>query len=76
MLAESEQQTLLRDVLSEWPGAETVLAVGPEGGWTEDELAFFKQAGWMSASLGSAILRAETAAIAAAAITISELAPD
>jgi 16S rRNA (uracil1498-N3)-methyltransferase len=76
VLAESEQQTLLRDVLSERPGPETVLAVGPEGGWTEDELAFFKQAGWMSASLGSAILRAETAAIAAAAITISELAPD
>jgi 16S rRNA U1498 N3-methylase RsmE len=33
----------------------------------------FKNAGWISASLGSTILRAETAAIAATAIVISEL---
>jgi 16S rRNA (uracil1498-N3)-methyltransferase len=44
------------------------LAIGPEGGWTEAELALFSQAGWISASLGETILRAETAAIAALAI--------
>ena len=50
-----------------------VLAVGPEGGWTEDELESFQQAGWISASLGNTILRAETAAIAATAIVASTL---
>ena len=47
------------------------LAFGPEGGWTEDELKSFREAGWVSASLGNTILRAETAAIAAMAIAIS-----
>ncbi len=73
VLAESEQQVLLRDVLAGQPGAEIVLAVGPEGGWVGDELEFLKKAGWSSASLSPTILRAETAAIAAIAITISEL---
>jgi 16S rRNA (uracil1498-N3)-methyltransferase len=74
VLAESEEGTLLRDVLK--PQTESggiVLAVGPEGGWTEDELQFFQQAGWISASLGNTILRAETAAMAAVAITTSAL---
>jgi 16S rRNA (uracil1498-N3)-methyltransferase len=75
VLAESEHQTLLRDVLA-WPMAkgEILLAIGPEGGWAEDELDLFQKSGWISASLGATVLRAETAAIAATAITISELA--
>jgi 16S rRNA (uracil1498-N3)-methyltransferase len=73
VLAESEQQSLLREVLGSQAGGEIVLAIGPEGGWAEDELELFLKAGWISASLGPTILRAETAAIAAAAITISEL---
>jgi len=73
VLAESEQKTILRDALAAHSGEEIVLAVGPEGGWAEDELQFFQKAGWTSASLGSTILRAETAAIAALAIAVSEL---
>jgi 16S rRNA (uracil1498-N3)-methyltransferase len=73
VLAESEQQTLLRDVLAAQAVAEIGLAIGPEGGWADEELRFFEKAGWISASLGSSILRAETAAIAATAITMSEL---
>jgi 16S rRNA (uracil1498-N3)-methyltransferase len=71
---ETEQKTLLRDVLCAYSEGEIVLAIGPEGGWAEEELGFFQKAGWTSASLGPRILRAETAAIAASAITISELA--
>ena len=45
------------------------LLVGPEGGWHEDERASLCAADWKAVSLGPAILRAETAAIVAAAIT-------
>jgi 16S rRNA (uracil1498-N3)-methyltransferase len=73
VLAESEQQALLRDALASRPQGEIALAIGPEGGWAEDELQLFQRSGWISASLGNTILRAETAAIAAAAIVFSEL---
>jgi 16S rRNA (uracil1498-N3)-methyltransferase len=50
-----------------------VLAIGPEGGWTDDELRWFRESGWAAASLGETILRAETAAIVAAAIAMAAL---
>jgi len=43
------------------------IAVGPEGGFTEDELAIALANGWRSISLGPRILRVETAAIVLAA---------
>jgi 16S rRNA (uracil1498-N3)-methyltransferase len=42
--------------------------VGPEGGWTDRERSLAHEAGWRSVSLGPAILRTETAAIAALAV--------
>ncbi len=74
VLSEEEKQTSLRDLVEgREDGGEIVLALGPEGGWAGEELQGFVQAGWLSASLGSTILRAETAAIAATAIAMSEL---
>ena len=70
VLSEAEEQAQLRDIQ---PAGEVLLAVGPEGGWTEDELELLQKNGWLSASLGPTILRAETAAIAATAITMSAL---
>jgi 16S rRNA (uracil1498-N3)-methyltransferase len=72
ILAETEDQLQLRDLCA--GSDEIVLAVGPEGGWTEEELKSFSAAGWRAASLGATILRAETAAIAALAVvqTLSE----
>ncbi len=40
------------------------LAIGPEGGWSELELATAAAAGWRAVSLGEPILRTATAAIA------------
>jgi 16S rRNA (uracil1498-N3)-methyltransferase len=74
VLSESETQALLRDVVQGDPtDGRLTLAIGPEGGWTEDELHSFHQAGWISASLGNTILRAETAAIASLAVVASLL---
>ncbi len=44
------------------------LAIGPEGGWTPEEMSLFTQHSWTHVTLGPRILRAETAAIAAIAI--------
>jgi len=40
------------------------LAIGPEGGFTDDEVTQAIEAGWKTVGLGSQILRLETAAIA------------
>jgi 16S rRNA (uracil1498-N3)-methyltransferase len=42
----------------------TLLAIGPEGGLTDAEVAAATDAGWQLAALGPRILRVETAAIA------------
>ena len=74
LLAENERGLSLKDALVTHSSLGAVLlAVGPEGGWAEDEVQQFAEAGWISASLGQTILRAETAAIAATAIVFAEL---
>ncbi len=74
VLAETEKQMSLKQALSRATTCDDIaLAVGPEGGWTGEELALFSSSDWLSASLGPNILRAETAAMAAMAITASEL---
>ena len=41
-----------------------LLAVGPEGGWTDDEVAMLEAKGFRRFSLGKRILRTDTAAVA------------
>ena len=75
VLAENETSVTLSEILRAQNDAGSLaLAVGPEGGWAEDELQAFERAGWIAASLGATILRAETAAIAALAVARAELA--
>ena len=75
VLSEVEREVALKGTLP--PDANSVLlAFGPEGGWTEQELEEFHEAGWKSASLGNTILRAETAVIAAVAVAGSILQQD
>ncbi len=53
----------------QWTGANSVtLAVGPEGGFTGEEVTAAKNAGWQVVDLGPRILRVETAALVFAAI--------
>jgi 16S rRNA (uracil1498-N3)-methyltransferase len=52
---------------------ELALAIGPEGGWTPEEMSIFAQHHWTPVTLGPRILRAETAAIAAIAIASAHL---
>jgi 16S rRNA (uracil1498-N3)-methyltransferase len=47
--------------------SQATLAIGPEGGWTDEELTSAGAAGFQEASLGKLILRTETAVVAALA---------
>ena len=53
--------------LSSLPQKPTRIAVGPEGGFTAEEVESAKRHGWQPVSLGPRILRVETAAIVLAA---------
>jgi 16S rRNA (uracil1498-N3)-methyltransferase len=67
MLSERPSARGLKEILGEQAKQETaraVLAIGPEGGWTEDEFAVARASGFLEASLGSNILRTETAVAA------------
>lgn len=73
-LAERRDGTGLGDIpLPSNVNATILLLIGPEGGWTYEERRTAEQAGCKSISLGSFILRAETAAIAAVSILQSRL---
>jgi 16S rRNA (uracil1498-N3)-methyltransferase len=70
LLAETEEENTIRAALEAAPqDAAIALAIGPEGGWAADEMQLFRDNGWQHVTLGPRILRAETAAIAALAIT-------
>jgi 16S rRNA (uracil1498-N3)-methyltransferase len=81
LLSETEQQTTLSAALqaslqataSEAASRNVTLAIGPEGGWTPEEISLFTQHQWQPVTLGPRILRAETAAISAIAIAGSYL---
>jgi 16S rRNA (uracil1498-N3)-methyltransferase len=68
LVSESLEAKPLRQVLAVQAGPSAVLAIGPEGGWTEDEFAAGRAAGFAEASLGKLILRTETAVIASLAV--------
>lgn len=67
LLSERFDAPSLRQLLVPEKGSQAVLAIGPEGGWTDSELASATAAEFCEASLGKRILRTETAVIAALA---------
>ena len=72
LLSETEQETTIAAALEQTPEGAVALAIGPEGGWTAEEMAAFTAHDWRHVTLGPRILRAETAAIAAIAILGSQ----
>lgn len=67
LLSERSNAPSLRQLLFPEKGSQAVLAIGPEGGWTDQEFASATTANFREASLGKRILRTETAVIAALA---------
>jgi 16S rRNA (uracil1498-N3)-methyltransferase len=76
LLAETEQENSLSSELASQRVSESAgvaLAIGPEGGWTAEEIGLFSESGWKHVTLGPRILRAETAAIAGLAVCAAML---
>ncbi len=67
MLSERSDAPSMRETLFAETAAQATLAVGPEGGWTDEELDSAVSAAFREASLGKLILRTETAVVAALA---------
>ncbi len=67
LLAETEQENTIAEAMKDVT-EEIALAIGPEGGWTTEEMTLFSESGWRHVTLGPRILRAETSAIAALSI--------
>lgn len=68
VLWEDARAVPLRAALPATVPAQVAVLVGPEGGLTEEEVERAREAGFAAVGLGPRILRAETAAVASAAI--------
>ena len=74
LLWEGEKQQGLKEILRNHGEAKSVgLFVGPEGGFTDEEVGVALQNGCLPATLGENILRTETAAIVSVASVMYEL---
>jgi 16S rRNA (uracil1498-N3)-methyltransferase len=67
LLSERSGVSALRESLPSAGVSQATLAIGPEGGWSDEEFAAAAAAGFREASLGKLILRTETAVVAALA---------
>lgn len=69
LFAERGGQSLAQSFEPSSPRPQSLTAlVGPEGGWTDEEIQAARATGWQIVTLGGRILRAETAAIAVIAL--------
>jgi 16S rRNA (uracil1498-N3)-methyltransferase len=68
-----DESKTLRNVLSARKPGKVGLFVGPEGGFSEDEINAAKGMGLIVSSLGDGILRMETAAVVFPALVLYEL---
>jgi 16S rRNA (uracil1498-N3)-methyltransferase len=69
MFSERDGQSLLHIKQNMATGVNQMTAlVGSEGGWSDEEIAAARAAGWLVVTLGGRTLRAETAAITVTAL--------
>jgi 16S rRNA (uracil1498-N3)-methyltransferase len=57
-------------------GQSIFVAIGPEGGFTDEEVALGIRSGWQAVNLGSRILRIETAAVVLASLVSARNEPE
>jgi RsmE family RNA methyltransferase len=67
VIAHPRAARALEDVAPPGDAGPLVLAIGPDGGWIERELASFAERGFAAARLGDAVLRTDHAVTAALA---------
>jgi 16S rRNA (uracil1498-N3)-methyltransferase len=72
---ESERANRLADYLRALPERPRTVSVfiGPEGGYTDEEIALASESGAALVTLGRQVLRSETAGVVAAAIVLHTL---
>jgi 16S rRNA (uracil1498-N3)-methyltransferase len=70
---EEEKTLSLQQALKMRPAREVILLIGPEGGFSQEEVASAQAANFLSVTLGNRILRMETAAVVASALVLYEL---
>ena len=70
---EKERDNSLKSFAKEFRGKSIGIFIGPEGGFSEEEINFAKERGISSVTLGRRILRTETAGLVASVILLYEL---
>ncbi len=63
----------IRDILNRKPVGSVALLIGPEGGLSMEEISNVESFGFVPVTLGTRILRMETAAIVSAALVFDEM---
>ena len=72
---ENERTVSLKTALRAHPCRNIAIVIGPEGGFSEEEIAILTEKGAVSVSLGTRILRTETAGMAMLAQIMYEVEP-
>lgn len=70
---ESEGDNKIKDVLKKVNGKDINIIIGPEGGFSIEEINKLKEIGGLTLSLSNRIFRTETAGLVASTITLYEL---
>jgi RsmE family RNA methyltransferase len=68
LLADPVAPNRIRDLIFDDPGMRVLVAVGPEGGWTDYETDLLKRHGFRPVSMGRRTLRTDTACVAILAL--------
>jgi 16S rRNA (uracil1498-N3)-methyltransferase len=71
LIADTQDATPLRDALTGDRPEKVLVAIGPEGGFSDSERSTLRAAGFVSVGLGKSVLRVETAAHAVAAALVA-----